>query len=326
MPDPTKSQLHVDEILTNVLIAYTQSQDAYIADRVFPIVPVAKQSGRYMKYFKGDWFRDEAAVRLPGAESAGGGWRIDNTPTYYCERYDYHVDVNEAQLANTDSPANLFDHATRLVGEKLLLKREKIFVENYFKRGVWGSDETPATSWSSHASADPISDIWNYKLSILEETGKKPNVLVLGPNVMRHLCLCNAILERVKYGGTSNNPAVVTPQALAEVFDVERVLVPYAVENTAAERATDDASTATMSSLYGNHALLVYAASAPSILEPSGGYIFAWTGLVDGAAYTGRIKRWYIDELESYRIEGAIAFDCNLVGPDCGVFIYNAVS
>ena len=40
MPNPAQSDLHVNVPLTNVSVAYVQSSSAYIADKVFPKVPV----------------------------------------------------------------------------------------------------------------------------------------------------------------------------------------------------------------------------------------------------------------------------------------------
>ena len=65
MAQPTPSDVHVDAILTNISVAYIQDQNYFIANKVFPSIPVEKQSDKYFKYTKGDWFRDEAAVRAP---------------------------------------------------------------------------------------------------------------------------------------------------------------------------------------------------------------------------------------------------------------------
>ena len=73
MTNPTLSQVHVDAILTNASVAYIQSADNFIANKVFPIVPVDKQSDLYFKYTKEDWFRDDAKVRADGAEAAVAG-------------------------------------------------------------------------------------------------------------------------------------------------------------------------------------------------------------------------------------------------------------
>ena len=71
MPQPNINSVHVDAILTNISVAYLQNQDNFIADKVFPVIPVDKKSDKYFTYTKNDWFRDEAQRRAPGTESAG---------------------------------------------------------------------------------------------------------------------------------------------------------------------------------------------------------------------------------------------------------------
>ena len=66
MPNPTQSDLHVNVPLTNVSVAYMQDKAQFIADKVFPRVPVQKQSDLYWKYSKSDWRRTDAQKRAPG--------------------------------------------------------------------------------------------------------------------------------------------------------------------------------------------------------------------------------------------------------------------
>jgi hypothetical protein len=70
---PTLSQVHVAAPLTNIAVAYMQDDNNYIADKIFPIVPVEFQSDLYYKWSKDDFFRDEAQQRADGQESAGSG-------------------------------------------------------------------------------------------------------------------------------------------------------------------------------------------------------------------------------------------------------------
>jgi hypothetical protein len=81
MPQPTAGDVHVNAALTNISVAYIQSAEGFVADKVFPIVPVDQQSNFYYTYTQNDWFRDEAKPRAPGAESAGGGFSL-STATY----------------------------------------------------------------------------------------------------------------------------------------------------------------------------------------------------------------------------------------------------
>lgn len=85
MPKPSPRDVHVNAPLTNISIAYIQNAQNFIADRVFPMIPVQKQSDRYFEYTRDDWFRIEAQLRGPATESAGSGFNIDNTPTYFAD-------------------------------------------------------------------------------------------------------------------------------------------------------------------------------------------------------------------------------------------------
>src|SRR5258706_7929665 len=124
MAEPTLTQVHVNRPLTNISQAYMQDSTDYIADKIFPIVPVQKQSDRYFVYTKGDWFRDETQVRAPATESAGGGYGLDNTPSYYAPLYAFHKDVDPQVRANSDVPLNADRDATLFITHRMLLKRE----------------------------------------------------------------------------------------------------------------------------------------------------------------------------------------------------------
>ena len=73
MPQPTPSDVHVNQPLTNISVAFLQDQEEFISDRVFPNIPVPKNSDRYFQFPKGNWFRTEARERGLSQESAGSG-------------------------------------------------------------------------------------------------------------------------------------------------------------------------------------------------------------------------------------------------------------
>ena len=92
---PTRQQVHIDRALTNISVAYMQDASNFIADKVFPIIPVQKQSDLYFIYRREDFLRDEAQERAVGTESAGGNYNIDKSEPYFCRVYAFHKDVNE---------------------------------------------------------------------------------------------------------------------------------------------------------------------------------------------------------------------------------------
>lgn len=314
MSQPTRSQVHVNRPLTQMSIAYLQSESMFVAGKVFPVIPVQKQSDRYFVYTKGDWFRDDVKKRAPGSESAGGGFAIDNTPSYFADVYSLHKDVDDQTRQNADVPLDMDRDATRYVTQKHLLKREKVFVSNYMKTGVWGSDPVPTVKWDA-AGSHPIVDVENYKNTVHTATGFRPNTIVMTRDVFTTLKNHADVIDRFKY----TSARVLTPEILAALFELEKFLIVDAVENTALEGKTDS-----MDFIVKNCALLCYSNPAPSILQPSAGYTFQWVGLYGAGNNLAVIKKFRMEEKESDRIEGSMAWDQKLVGSDLGVFI-NAI-
>ena len=312
---PTASDVHVSRPLTNISVAYVQQETKYIATQVFPTVPVPKQADQYFVYTRADWLRDEAKVRAPATESAGGGFNI-GTDTYFCKKWAWHKDVDDDTRANSDPGINPDADATKFVTQMLLTRREVQWAASYFVTGVWGSEGTPATLWDVSTS-DPISDVETQTLAMESGTGFRPNVLVVSPHVHKALKNHPDIVDRIKY----TQKGIVTADLLAELFEVELYLIARAVVNTAIEGATEATDY-----IVGKNALLVYKAPNPSLMVPSGGYTFAWTGLLGAGAAANRIKRFRMEELGADRVEGEMAWDQKLVAADLGYLFLAAVS
>lgn len=324
MPQPTRSDVHIDAPLTNISVAYIQKAEDFIAPRVFPIVPVDKQSDKYFTYTKNDWFRDEAQRRAPGTESAGGGYNMSNT-SYACDVFAFHKDVPDQVRKNADAPINVDRDATQFVTQRLMLRQEVQWVTDYFATGIWGTDVTgvaaaPGASqflqWNDVAS-DPITDIEAGKETILSNTGFMPNKLVIGYQVFRRLKHHPDIVDRVKY----TSPETITAAMLAKLFELDEVVVAKAVKATNIE-----GETAAYSFTHGKKALLCHTTPTPGLLVPSAGYIFAWRGVSGGMGKTIGVKRFRMEHLASDRVEGEIAFDDKVVATDLGYFFESAVA
>lgn len=314
MPQPTPGDAHVNGPLTNISVAWFQGADGYVADKVFPIVPVAKQSDLYYEYTKEDLLRDEAKPRAPGTESAGGGFTLSTT-TYSCLVEAFHKDVDDQLRANADSVLQLDSAAAQFVAQKLAIRRERRWMSKFFTTGIWGTDITPSTLWSA-ASSDPQKDVETGKMAIQAVTGFKPNTLVLGARVLSGLRTNQAIRDQFKYTSADS----IDVAMLAGYFNIDRVLVAEAVYTSGNEGGTQ-----TTDFMAGKHALLCYSAPSPSLMQPTAGYIFAWsgfTGSVDGM----RTKRFRMENIASDRIEGEMAYDMKKVAGSMGYFFNGAVA
>jgi hypothetical protein len=256
MPQPTSRDVHIDAALTNVSVAFTQDATGFIADKVFPIIPVGKQSDKYWTYPKGTFFRDEATKRAPATESAGTGLGR-STDTYFCEKYSLHSDVPDDLLANQDNGIDSFRDAALLVQEQLLIRRERLFVDGYLKTGVWGTDVVGGTNfaqWDDEATSDPAEDIKVARLKILVSTGRKPNSLTV--DIYTHEALKKHPLIQARfYGGNGGTgTGTITEQMLAAYFEVQYYNVAQAVY-TASDEV--DVATAVMAFIAPKCALLL---------------------------------------------------------------------
>ncbi|HEY5787499.1 MAG TPA: major capsid protein [Microlunatus sp.] len=332
MPNPTVADLHVNVPLTNVSVAYMQSADSYIADKVFPRLPVDKQSNIFYKYSKSDWRRTDVEKRAPSTESAGTGWNT-TTDTYFAHVYAVHKDIDDQTRANADSVWNLDRDSTEFITNQHLLKRDIDWTNSYFKTGVWATEKTGVTSAPSasqfvqwdQASSDPIGDVAQWLIDFRQLTGFAPNVAVLGPYVMKALKQHPDILDRIKY----TQKGIVTEDLIATLFDVDELYVTYATQATGPQipdAALQDA--AASYSFIGNPkgVLFAYAPSSPSLLTPSAGYTFTWKGYMGGNSMGVKVSKFRMQHIKSDRVEAEQSYDMKPVCTDMGLFLASAVA
>ena len=319
---------HIDRALTNISVAYLQDASSFIADKVFPQIPVKRQSDIYYVYNKGDFMRDEARQRGAATESAGGDYGVEAADPYYCRKHAFHKDVTPEERANYDEPLDADVDATDFVTQKMLIRREMDWATKYFKTGVWdngiiGVDATPSEGtetlqWDQPES-DPIKDVTTASVTMASKTGYRPNVLVLSPFAFNALKNHFDILDRIKY----TQKGIVTSDLLATLFEVDKVVVAWAVVNSAGKGVAED-----VDFIMGKHALLVYSNPRPALRKPSAGYIFAWTGLEGSGSYGNRMVRIPMDilGLGVERIEGELAFDTKVICAELGYFLEDIVA
>lgn len=316
---------HVDMLLTNISVAYIQSADKFVADKVFPKVPVQKAGDLYFKFPRGYFFRDEVKPRPLGKPSPEAGYKLE-TDTYYCIEEGLSTTLDDRERANASPPYDPEKTKVLYLTQQHLIHRDRQWAEKYFKSGVWATEVQGVASNPSgnqfvqwdQANSTPVEDIDLYRDRIAELTGFEPNVIVCGRKVFRVLKNHPTVLERIKY----TQRGVVTADLLAELFGVEKFLVPGGVYNTAPEGAQDIFQFIIPS----NHLLLVYAAPNPGLDMPSGGYTFVWTGLLGDAAFESAIWRGRDERAHSDWFECRMAYDMKVVAEDLGVFFKDAVS
>jgi hypothetical protein len=300
------------------------AMDHYIADSVFPIVFVEKQSDIYPVYTRGFFFADEGErmARAPGTTAAVSGWELDNTNTYRAINYAIGVEIPDEVRSNSDAVFNLDNDATQLVTHLQMIRRERAFAADFMTTGVWGTDVTGTTNftkWSDYGGSDPLTDLEDGLDTVEGNTGSRPNKLILGAIGWRRLKHHPDLVDRVSGGATTGNPAIVQRQLLASLIGVDQVLVGRASFRSSAEGAT-----LTMARIIDDDALLLYTPPNPSLMTPAAGYTYIWRTRVAPSAVQymrkGRMERERKDWIESHSY-----FDQVATETESGYFFSDAV-
>jgi hypothetical protein len=330
LPQPTLAAVHIQQALTQIATAYIQSEQFYVAEKVFPPVPVEFQADKYFIFSKDDFYRDEAQQRADGTESAGGGFNLA-TGSYFAEVWSYHKDLGGQTRRNADPAVNMDVACTKFVMQKMLIRKDRFFMTKYVTNGLWGTDVTgtaggtPGSAtppfWSDDANGDPYTDIATAQTTILQNTGFEANCLLISFNVYQALRKHPLVIDRVKYT-TRADASKITPELLAASFDVNHIVVSKAVYQSNIELATDTtgSSAGALSFIAPKDALLLHVAPDPGLMIPTAGYTFPWAGYTGMNTMGVRIAQiplpWL--GLETVRTEAEMAFDMQAIGTDLG--------
>lgn len=337
MPMLTPSQVHLDMPLTNLTLAFMQSMDNFVADKVFPIVDVSKQSDKFYEYNRGEFNRSGQRKQLaPRTRPEYIGMSLSNS-NYFCDVFAARTDFDEQTLANEDAALETRSMGAQMLLSNMMVDREKDFVTNFFSDNVWGTNwdgvangdndtAIEVTNWDDYTNSTPIVDVRRLATAVrLKSGGFAPNTMVISKAVYDVLVDHPDILARLNGGATVTNTALITKAKLAEVFEVERLFVLEAIENTAAEGAAESNAF-----IGGDDVLLCYTPSAAGLRTPAAGLTFAWNSL-PGVSNLGMTVESYTGDF--LRVEGIaeeihvkMAYDMKIVGADLGGFINSVIA
>ena len=306
MPSPTARQSHIYVALTNVAVAYSNA--AYIGGQIFPQVPVAKQTNKFFTFPKASWFRDEAAIRAPGARARRADYTL-STDSYLCLEKALAHQVTQEEMENSDDPLTPFVRATEYVTDQILKAQEIDVLDLVFGTG-WSASVTPGTLWSNDA-ADPIGNIETAVFTIAQSIGRSPTTAVIGRGLWRYLKNHPDVVDRVKYAAGPSDPAIVSLQSIAALIGIGRLFLSEAVKDSGSEGAASS-----VNFIAGNHMWFGFVAPSAALTVPSAGYQFTWK--------QRETNRYVEDQEHADVVEVRASWDTKITAPDAGYLIKDA--
>ncbi len=317
MPQMTLAQARViNPVLTS--IAQGIQQNSLIGAALFPMVDVSQRAGNIITFGREDFMQYSGLVRSPG----GATKRVQvgySGSTYALVDYSLEGSLPIETMQEAQASANGFsvDIASLTLQKTISIMSLRLEIaqaalattlNNYPAANRTTLSGT--AQWSDYSgTSSPAAVVETGKEAIRAATGKRPNVLVLGPIVFARLRQHPQIRDYIKYA----NREVATTAILAEFFGVQQVIVGDGVQATDA---------GVLSDIWGRHAILAYTemATLANLGAPTFGYTYNLSGypLVEEPYFDRQHKTWFFPVTRS---EAPV-----IAASSAGYFIQNAVA
>ena len=314
--DPTSADVHVDSALSEIAIAY--KPEGFIADGLFPLVGVDKQSNYYYVWTKGFWLRNMVERRTPGDTYPEGRLQVSST-TYFCQPYHLGFAIPDEDRDNQDPAVQLEQTGAEWLATQFALNREIKVAATLFAAS-WETTVTGGVDfdqWNEYDVSDPVGTINTGKQVIQKSTGIMPNTLVIGQEVFDVLAEHPLLLDKFRYTQTG----ILDLAQIQQALKVQRLVVGSAVY----ESTVEGDATPTRGYIWGKKALLMYVPPSPGIRVPAAGYTFVWRQ-TDGGSLTVTIRNTREDNRDRDFLKGKHAFDAKITATDLGYYLNTCVA
>lgn len=305
----------INPVLTTIAQGYQNNE--LVGSVLFPQVPVGTRAGKIITFGKEDFMEYSGLARAPGSATkrvqfgyASGDFALID----YSLEGSLPIETLQEGLASDkgfsiDGAAMAIRKTQDIMALRLEIAQAGL-ATNASNYSAGNKITLSGTSqWSDFSgTSDPIAVVENAKDAVRASTGKRPNVMIIGPAVLKSLRQHPKIIDRTKYTGRD----VPTLDLLSALFGV-RVVVGEAIK-------ANDAGT--FSDVWGKHAVLAYTETAglAAMGTPTYGYTYNLGGypVVEEPYYDRNSKTWYfpVTRAEAPVIAGALA----------GYLIQNAVA
>lgn len=233
--------------LTAIAVMYKNR--TMIADQVMPRVSVGKQEFKFTKYSLEDGFTvpDTKVGRKSKPNEVSWG---SSESTAATEDYGLDDPIPQADLNNAAPNQNVRGRSVEFITNLIELDREVRVSGMVFNANNYAAANKQALSgtsqFSDYTNSDPIGVITN----VLDGMVMRPNVMVIGRPAFSKLSMHPHIVKA--YYGTGNDKGKATRQAIAELFELEEVLVGEAFVNNARKGQAPS-----MARAWGKHIALI---------------------------------------------------------------------
>lgn len=311
----TSHDLHIDQVLSEMAIGYRP--EGFIADMVFPVVDVSKQSDLYVVWSRADRTRVHDTKRAPATE-AKRIFESVSSASYFAKNYALKTSVPIEDFKNADPIYldNLNEGKAQLVLDALLLDWEVRLANQVTSGTNVGTYTAVASAWTG-SGADPLNDINTMIDNVHYSTGVRPNKITFGLQAWKPFRRHSTVRDLIF--GVNNGGGYATLQSVADLLEVDAVQVGGAFQNANAEGLGES-----LSLIWDDHVLIHYCPMTASKERPSFGYTFRWA---QAGLPNMQVERHpYDTKTKAQELEVGYYQDEVITGAEYGALITNVTS
>jgi hypothetical protein len=244
----SKTPFPIDPVMTSIVIAYRNSK--LIADEVLPRQPVGKVEFKWLKHKLSEGFTiPNTLVGRKGQPNKVSFSATEETDS--CSDYGLEDSIPQSDIDNAPANYNPKNRSAEGLMDLVLLDREVRTSDLVFNADSYATGYKTALSGSDQLNDFVASDPIALFMDSLDSMIMRGNIAVMGRAVFSKLAVHPKIVKAVH--GNAGDAGIATKRQIAELFELEDILVGEAYLNTA-KKGEDVA----LSRVWGKHIALLY--------------------------------------------------------------------
>lgn len=263
---PSKpSDVHVNQPLTNFALQFRNR--AFVAEQVFPVVPVMKESDVYYTFGREE-LRQVETLRAAGARAKEVDW-IPSTANYVAEEYALRHLLPDRIVQNADSPVRPQLNTTAKLLKWILLGQERRVQAAAQNSGNVVATVAASPKWDG-TSPTIEKDIDTAKDSVRNNAGVEPNAILLPENVkdvVKRDSTLRALIQYVINLGDGNRDLLMNGELPPVMFNLA-IIIAGATEDTSKQ-----GQSSTIAKIWNDSVPVFYREQSVSLDAISWGYI-----------------------------------------------------
>lgn len=306
---------YVDQALTNLSQAWTNNSNDFIAEKLFPVIPVDKKTGKYWAYSKDNLRVPSSTLRTGRSKTAEASYGKSLNDFGPLQEHALKDFISKDEYDMTDAPLNIESDTTNFLNEQMAIAQEvdlaavlgstSIITQNTTKSGTG--------QWNDYTNSTPFNDIKTGAIQMRSTALKVPNTVSMSWEVWIQIVDHPDFLDRIKWSQTG----VMTESDFLKLmapYGITKLFVGKVQKNTGVEGQSDS-----LTSVWGKDCLLGYVTDTPGLRQVNGGY----TLRLKGGKY---VDRQDLFDPKGSEIRNNDYYDQMLFAAECFYLIKNAVA